>query len=244
MILRSISPHVKDQNWFAVFLDFVMVVAGILIALQIANWNEERIDRQRAAVFMNRLETDFIAILERLDTNLLRFDVSIKNIAYVRQVLSANPELSNDESEAFRAALNIIDSTSVPGSRAATFVEMQSSGELNLIVDAHLKKSLLTYDHGTEIAHKGGEQLQAQMTAFISPILFRHIEYAPDAGASPNPKWFDVQNFDYERMRNEPDFKSALSALSMVQSNFRSLQANQRDLAADVLRQLSKRTVQ
>jgi hypothetical protein len=44
MILRSITKHVKDQNWFAVFLDFFIVVVGILIAFQITNWNEARQD--------------------------------------------------------------------------------------------------------------------------------------------------------------------------------------------------------
>ena len=40
MLLRSISKYVRDQNWFAVALDFFIVVAGILIAFQITNWNE------------------------------------------------------------------------------------------------------------------------------------------------------------------------------------------------------------
>ena len=35
MILRRITKHVKDQNWFAVALDFFIVIAGILIAFQI-----------------------------------------------------------------------------------------------------------------------------------------------------------------------------------------------------------------
>ena len=38
MFLHRITKHVKDQNWFAVALDFVIVVAGILIAFQITNW--------------------------------------------------------------------------------------------------------------------------------------------------------------------------------------------------------------
>ena len=42
MLLRSITKHVKGQNWFAVALDFFIVVVGILIAFQITNWNETR----------------------------------------------------------------------------------------------------------------------------------------------------------------------------------------------------------
>ena len=44
MILRRITHHVKRQNWFAVCLDFCIVVVGILIAFQITNWNEARQD--------------------------------------------------------------------------------------------------------------------------------------------------------------------------------------------------------
>lgn len=44
MILRRLTKHVKDQNWFAVALDFVIVVVGILIAFQITNWSASRQD--------------------------------------------------------------------------------------------------------------------------------------------------------------------------------------------------------
>lgn len=42
MILRRLMIHVKDQNWLAVALDFVIVVVGVLIAFQITAWNERR----------------------------------------------------------------------------------------------------------------------------------------------------------------------------------------------------------
>jgi len=34
MILRPLTKHVKDQNWFAVGLDFFIVVFGVFIGLQ------------------------------------------------------------------------------------------------------------------------------------------------------------------------------------------------------------------
>jgi hypothetical protein len=42
MILRRITEHVRTQNWFAVGIDFVIVVVGVVIGIQVANWNEER----------------------------------------------------------------------------------------------------------------------------------------------------------------------------------------------------------
>jgi hypothetical protein len=44
MILRRLTIHVKEQNWFAVALDFVIVIFGILIAFQITNWREAQQD--------------------------------------------------------------------------------------------------------------------------------------------------------------------------------------------------------
>jgi hypothetical protein len=58
MLLRSITKHVKDQNWFAVALDFLIVLAGILIAFQITNWNEDRNDRAELASTEIALQSD------------------------------------------------------------------------------------------------------------------------------------------------------------------------------------------
>ena len=50
--------HFREQNWIAVGIDFVIVVAGILLALQISNWNEEREERRESAIFTERLKED------------------------------------------------------------------------------------------------------------------------------------------------------------------------------------------
>jgi hypothetical protein len=48
MILRRVTEHVKAQNWFAVGVDFVIVVVGVFIGIQVANWNESRLEQERA----------------------------------------------------------------------------------------------------------------------------------------------------------------------------------------------------
>ena len=42
MLLRRVMQHVRDQNWLAVGIDFVIVVTGVFIGIQVANWNAER----------------------------------------------------------------------------------------------------------------------------------------------------------------------------------------------------------
>jgi hypothetical protein len=40
--LRRVTQHVREQNWTAIGIDFVIVVVGVFIGIQVSNWNEER----------------------------------------------------------------------------------------------------------------------------------------------------------------------------------------------------------
>ena len=58
MLLRRVIKHVKAQDWFAVCLDFIIVVIGVFLGIQIGNWNEDRIfeNRERALLVELRAE--------------------------------------------------------------------------------------------------------------------------------------------------------------------------------------------
>lgn len=55
MLLRRVMQHVKDQNWVAVGIDFVIVVVGLFIGIQVASWNNARRDREAEALYLDRL---------------------------------------------------------------------------------------------------------------------------------------------------------------------------------------------
>ena len=38
MILRRFMQHVKEQNWFAVGLDVIVVIVGIFLGMQVQKW--------------------------------------------------------------------------------------------------------------------------------------------------------------------------------------------------------------
>jgi hypothetical protein len=64
MILRSITKHVKDQNWFAVCIDFFIVIVGVFIGIQVANWNEELAFKQRETELLLDLKTEVKTSIE------------------------------------------------------------------------------------------------------------------------------------------------------------------------------------
>lgn len=63
MLLRRMTQHVKDQNWLAVALDFVIVVAGVFIATQVANWNASRVERELERAYLQRLHEEISVIM-------------------------------------------------------------------------------------------------------------------------------------------------------------------------------------
>ncbi|NNE41289.1 MAG: hypothetical protein HKN14_10285 [Marinicaulis sp.] len=64
MLLRRIIEHVKAQNWTAVALDFVIVVVGVFMGIQVSSWNEARADRNAYESALLRLGVEIDANLE------------------------------------------------------------------------------------------------------------------------------------------------------------------------------------
>ena len=55
---RRIAEHVKTHNWFAVAIDFVIVVVGVFIGVQVSNWNDAASERRRTALIVEALRQD------------------------------------------------------------------------------------------------------------------------------------------------------------------------------------------
>ena len=72
MLLRSITQHLKDQNWFAVGLDFFIVVVGVFIGIQVANWNEQKIfydqETELLLELKDELESSIITTNQKINT--------------------------------------------------------------------------------------------------------------------------------------------------------------------------------
>jgi hypothetical protein len=77
MILRRLREHVTHHNWFAVIVDFVIVVVGVFVGIQASNWNQGRIERRQAREYRSMLQND-------LDTNLENLAMRARYYHWVR----------------------------------------------------------------------------------------------------------------------------------------------------------------
>jgi hypothetical protein len=60
-IVRRFRKAAAQQNWFAVAIDFTILVAGVFLGLQANNWNQERLKRELAKSYRSRLIDDLTA---------------------------------------------------------------------------------------------------------------------------------------------------------------------------------------
>ena len=58
MILRRFADALRQQNWTAIAIEFALLVLGVFLGIQVANWNEQRETHRKAAVFTARLTED------------------------------------------------------------------------------------------------------------------------------------------------------------------------------------------
>lgn len=55
MLLRRVIAHVGKQEWTAIAIDFAIVVVGVFIGIQVSNWNQARVDRDKTTSYRQRL---------------------------------------------------------------------------------------------------------------------------------------------------------------------------------------------
>lgn len=58
MLLRRVIEHVREQNWTAISIDFVIVVIGVFVGLQVQEWSQGRADRQSERQIVQDLLAD------------------------------------------------------------------------------------------------------------------------------------------------------------------------------------------
>lgn len=54
----------------AAIIELVIVVVGILVALQVSNWNQDRLERARADGYYRRIQADLVADRQSIDETL------------------------------------------------------------------------------------------------------------------------------------------------------------------------------
>lgn len=143
MILRSVTKHVRDQNWVAVGIDFLIVVVGVFIGIQVANWNQAKLETDRFNDQLVNLHAEFTENLERMNGYDDRLESKFNDIATLRQIVAgeiqdvAGDELDRMLMNAFSVPINAVDRTS--------FDELMQSDTLRRLKDIGMREPMVRW---------------------------------------------------------------------------------------------------
>ena len=175
--LLRVAEHIRTQNWTAIGIDFCIVVIGVFVGIQVANWNEDRQQSALQAQYLERLRIDLIGIRERTQQHIAFYRDSIEGGDLLMKIVRADEAAGQGgpvDRENLARALDALAQTRNAPPLPATYVEMRSNGQLSRIANPQLRDRLTDYDrfHGVmlELMRMTNDNAVRQV-----PILLRHF---------------------------------------------------------------------
>ena len=138
MILRRLSQSLKEQNWTAIWIEFILLVAGVFLGIQVANWNEDRANQKLAKILTERLRTDLKIEAWSYEFQIQYYQEVLSNAEKTLEVLEG---ISKDSNEQFLISAYRATQYNLPTRRRATYDEMTSTGTISLINNQQLRQT-------------------------------------------------------------------------------------------------------
>lgn len=151
MILRRLTKHVNEQNWFAVWLDLGVVIIGVIAGLQVSNWNEERQNNLKGQNYLERIADELEQDIRFFDGVLSSNNRSIEDARFLLETIN-NENLVRENPTKFITAFTISGASIVVNVSNNTIEEIKYSGNLELIADEELRNKIADYYDFIEVS--------------------------------------------------------------------------------------------
>ncbi len=121
----------------------VLVVIGILIALQINTWNEEKKNKKATLVYMDRLiedlKSDTLMLSQHIEAAIIKnqYCKQIKNIIDHKEII--------EDANAFVIKLQGVGRLLKPSVNTNTFDDLKSTGNLKLVKEIEMTNAIRDY---------------------------------------------------------------------------------------------------
>ncbi|MEE2526857.1 hypothetical protein V0U79_10785 [Hyphobacterium sp. HN65] len=193
MILTNLAKAVREQNWFAVALEFVIVIAGVVIGFQITQWNDARTDRARADEYLSRIEEEtyrnFDRAIDRVIAWRWQAEAGERALEYIR-----TGSVPQDDAWRLVVDFNYVGDVNQFRSELSTFEELRSSGRLNLIRNSSIRSFLMQYAGAANsnvfrLGTSRRDDYRESVRQRTPPRIYMHIKractfLAPDSDAT------------------------------------------------------------
>ena len=183
MIIRRLAAAIKNQDWFTVFIEFVIVVAGIFVGLQVNDWNENRLNRAQERANLARLLDEAENSLAYIEGMVEGVTIIIGAQRQLLEIMSSDGPLPIDTTTAEFGfeSLNWFQAITPP---RAVYDELEATGGLKLIRSNAIRESVSVYyavlDNFTaQLSYFRSASISAGADQFFAARDYVRAEYDP-----------------------------------------------------------------
>ena len=144
MSVMKLAARLRRHDWMAAVIELVIVVVGILVALQVSNWNQDRLSRARGDNYYRRVHAELVADRQSIDLA-VKFWTTVSD--YGRAAIAFGESGQRVDGSNWKTVLAYYQASQLMPFQLedTTFMEMRDSGDLALIDDERLRKRLADY---------------------------------------------------------------------------------------------------
>jgi Family of unknown function (DUF6090) len=208
---RKIRQDLIKENRVGKYLlyavgEIVLVVIGILIAVQINNWNELRKEKAVEHNYLLRLYDDLQKDSETLTFSKGLSEIRISQVNLLTDAIK-NPDLSSDKPKQIIESVEKATWLSYLPLSRIVYDELLSSGKMSLLRSEELREQLAIYyghaDHWEIILNvKGSQQEFTYATAGLLSIeMLTAIENSESTDPAESSHYLDLEIDNYEVKR-------------------------------------------
>jgi hypothetical protein len=195
-IFRHIRHGLLKQNKFSRYIlyalgEILLVVIGILIALQVNNWNENRINNKKEHRYLSSLLRDLNGQVKLIDHKIEQEDLARAQVEHLLNEFKETRRIGFTEDNGGRFSALTNRATYVINN--PTFTELLSTGNLELIGNQTLRNKIVVYYQNMElsrlIVQKNNDNKDDLLQASAMKLIDYHLQ--PDLLTKENKKEAD-----------------------------------------------------
>ncbi|MBI1234126.1 MAG: hypothetical protein GC208_06445 [Alphaproteobacteria bacterium] len=205
MILSRISKAIREQNWFAVAIEFVIVILGVVIGFQITAWNATRNAVALEQIYLERLHDDMVRSRTVLEDEIARSREWHEDGDAIRVALLTGDREAAGTGWQLNAATRLV----VGSPQMGTLNELISGGQMNLIRDPDLRRRIAQTD-ATLRSYADYISLMSNNAPPFGYTIQTRLQTATD----------DPENvtFDFDALAEDEEFLNALGHMLRLSS--------------------------
>ena len=140
-MLRHITKSIRQANYGALLLELSVLIVGILLALAVDRWNQDRLDGIEAAQIIERLRSDTVRNLAMFEQTLPLMERDLSNVKALFRGLEAG-SIAGEGSTNIELAIANIDVVPSYPLVFAGYDELVATGRLRQLDDPALVNML------------------------------------------------------------------------------------------------------